>query len=357
MKILMIIADINYGAGKMMTTVGEMLINRGHKVYLLTYLNNTRKNELDSRIVHLQNSALKKGIKNNYIRKIREIKKAIKNVNPDVTLSFLTDANMMNIIASKICHTPSIISERGDPNTEDSLKNRIKKFFYNFTDCIVFQSNNAAKFYNKRIQKKGVIIPNYIIKTSSNKTNILNRASNVIVVGRLDNFQKRQDLAITALKNLHEEFPELKFLFAGDGPDKEKLKSIVSSLSLEEAAIFMGRVKNVSEIMDKNKYFLLTSDFEGMPNSLMEAMDAGMIVVTTDFSPGNAKEMIFHGVDGFIVDRDNPKQISDLLRKLLNHEFDEIAISQKATKITEKFNKEIIENQWENVFLRYQRNS
>lgn len=353
MRILMVIHDVTYGAGKMMLSIANDMADRGYDITLLTYGGTKRNPRLDERVRWIPQRQRSKIKLLQIPTNISAIKRAIQETKPDVTLSFLTNANFMNAIASKACKVPAIVSERGDPYSEDGFLSRIKKCFFGWAQLIICQSENAAEYYAKKHNKNIIVIPNYIeLRKDVVYPQFSERANNILVVGRLDIKQKRQDLAIKAFKQLSKNREGLRLVLIGDGPDQNKLKNLTKELDISDRVIFAGKSDDVPSDMLSSKYFLLSSDFEGMPNSLLEAMAYGMVSVTTDFSPGNAKEIVNHGVNGYITKRSDWKAISDTFETVLNDTRNEL-VSSEAKRIAEKYNKERILEMWSAAFEKY----
>jgi glycosyltransferase involved in cell wall biosynthesis len=140
----------------------------------------------------------------------------------------------------------------------------------------------------------------------------------VLVVGRLE-FQKNQQLALRAIA---ESEPALKqylhIYFAGGGSDEEHLRRLTRELGIEEHVSFLGYRNDVADLMAASDAVLMTSHFEGMPLTLIEAMLAGTAVVSTPWT--GVREMLDDGRMGFITSGWEPAAVAETLgRALLSH--------------------------------------
>jgi glycosyltransferase involved in cell wall biosynthesis len=117
-------------------------------------------------------------------------------------------------------------------------------------------------------------------------------------VGRLEP-QKRFDLLIDAIDRLRTKDPRIKLLIAGDGSLKEALSKQLADRALQAHAILLGHRTDVADLHHAFDIFAQSSDYEGTPNSVLEAMAFETPVVATD--AGGTSDVLRHGVDGLIV--------------------------------------------------------
>ncbi len=178
------------------------------------------------------------------------------------------------------------------------------------------------------------------------------RPDTINVLGRLDIFQKRHDILIEAFSKFVKEYPSFKLVFYGDGPDKEKMQNQVVQLGLEEKVIFAGITNSPIEVMQNSKMYILTSDFEGIPNSLIEAMSLGLPCISTDCRPGGARLLINDGINGFIVPQGDSNAIAEKMKWYMQHPNEADKIGLEGIKIKNTFSEEAIINQWEGYLYR-----
>ncbi len=286
--------------------------------------------------------------KNYYFRRVFQIfqvRKAIKKIKPDIVISFLPNQNMFSILGTMFTKIPVIVSERGDPFRDKGLLPKIKNFFLKYATTIVFQSTYARAFFKKTIQNKSIVIPNPITEHAKER-DYKERKNEIVFVGRFDINQKRQDLMVEAFDIVLKHFPEYKLNFYGIGSDLNIIKTLVSKKRIQDKVIFHGQTKNIQDELIKYKIFVLTSDFEGMPNSLIEAMSCGLSVVTTDFSPGTAKDLIENYVNGIIVRNNNPSEIAKAIMFLIKNDDKSEEIAIEAKQINKLLEPKKIINQW-----------
>ena len=330
----------------MLTFIANGLSERGYSVFIYTYEDTVQHYKLNENIKHM---AEKKISKTRAIRRfiqVFQIKKVIKSIKPDVVISFLNNPNLLCILATLFSKNPIIISERGDPYQGKGLFNKFRKIMYRFADGTVFQTEGARNYFGKTIRDRSTIIPNPV--TIKNKSQpVLQRTNEIAFVGRFELVQKRQDLMLLAFRKVVNAYPELKLVFYGDGPDEQKVRDITKQLGLSENVCFPGLVNNVQESISGARMFVLTSDYEGIPNALIEAMALGLPVVATDCSPGGARLLIEDKKNGILVPIGDVDAIANAIIFLIENQEIAQKYGERATVIKNKVHPEKIIDMWD----------
>lgn len=350
MRILFFNKSIDYaGAAKMMAFVANSASNNNHEVSILLFSNNKIEQKLneDIKIIYKKNDA--PGFFN-HIKNIINLKKIIKECNPDVIVSFLIIPNFYASIIGYILGIPVIISERGDPYSyikKGGRKGKVIHKSYNLASGAVFQTNGAKEFFSKKLQKRSCVIPNPVVRKNNGiKFNSYTENHEIVFVARFQNAQKRQDLMIEALEKVIVTYPDTLLKFYGTGEDQAMIENLVQDKGLENNVRFMGYTNSPEEVMVNSEVFVLTSDYEGIPNSLIEAMSVGMPVVSTDCDPGGARMLIKDGVNGMLVKKNDAQGIADAIINIFSDKNLRLRLSEEAYKITETFSEDKIAKLW-----------
>lgn len=246
--------------------------------------------------------------------------RAILNTNDvDVVIGMGIYANFLCCMSNFFLKTRVIISERNDPAHDRlSLKSKIFRFvFYRFADGYIFQTEGARAFYSKKIQEKGVIIPNPLKEDIPYKSNVCNKE--IVAVGRLSP-QKNYSNLINAFAEISKRHPEYVLRIFGTGELEENLKNLCRELKISDKVVFEGFCTDVHEKIKDSDIFVLSSDFEGMPNSLMEAMAMGFPVISTDCPSGGPKSLIKNEENGLLIPVNDSNQLVDALNYLIEDE-------------------------------------
>ena len=141
-------------------------------------------------------------------------------------------------------------------------------------------------------------------------------------------------------------FGDVKLNFYGSGPDEDNIKKSVEELGINSNVIFHGKVSSPETELLKNDIYLITSDYEGIPNSLIEAMSIGMPCIATDCSPGGAALLVEHEKNGILVPCGDWRAVADAVIHWIENPRMAADCGKNATMICEKFSAEVIIEKW-----------
>jgi glycosyltransferase involved in cell wall biosynthesis len=283
---------------------------------------------------------------NFYIRfkTLRDIWTAYK---PDIILSFLGKNNLMAIATSSRLPIKTVVSVRGEPTMEygTTLMRILAKFMFRFADGVVLQTKQSMNFFPKKVQQKSVIMSNPLNPAFLNKRYVGERENVIVTVGRLDE-NKNQAMLIHAFSHIATEFPNIKLVIYGDGECKEKLEDLVRLKNLMDRVTLPGSITDVPEHIYNARIFALTSNTEGMPNTIIEAMALGLPVISTDCPCGGPAELIEDGVNGLLVPVGDAFALADAFRKILVDTELEHKLQENSAKITQKLAPDKVNKEW-----------
>ena len=348
----MLIRFLDYsGAPKMFMWVADKMRYLGHEVVICTYQNTKQGIQLSDGIKWIDLSDKNIGCLG-IIRKVRSI---IKQYNPDVSISFLLDANVYNILACIGLKTKSVICERNDPYKPGYYKLKIVKPLFRMADGAVFQLPQAREYYDN-IKVPTTIIPNPIVsQTKIRCDSYKNRKKIIVTHGRLDIFQKRLDILIDAFDLLIKKFPNYQLHIYGSQRtgtnDEERLKTQIHELGLDDKVLLMGVSKKPQEDIKNAMVWVSTSDFEGISNALIDAMTIGIPCVATDCSPGGAAFLIKDKENGLLVKKGDAIAVYNGIKYMIEHPQEADEMGQKALGITQKLDGVMISNLWEKYLM------
>lgn len=353
MKILFFNANIGYdGASKMMAAVANYLALHNHDVTFLTYENSEIYQPLHKCVRHKQIMLQKLIIKG--IRRIDQVfilHKHIKQNKYDIALAFLSPPKYLLTLACKFTNTRVLISERGDPyirlpGSKIFVSNALK-YVVNTANAFVFQTKGAQSYYPKKVISKSIIIPNPVVNRNILKQYQGEREKAIVNVARFDIFQKRQDLLIKAFSKILNKYPEYKLKLYGDGPDEYILRKLTGELNITDKVLFMGVSHDVYKDIRKAALFVLSSDFEGIPNALLEAMSVGLPCISTDCSPGGARLLIRNKENGMLVPPDDLDEMAEAIEYMLSHTIETAKMAKNALNVVSEYTEDKIYSEWE----------
>jgi glycosyltransferase involved in cell wall biosynthesis len=174
------------------------------------------------------------------------------------------------------------------------------------------------------------------------------RDIDVLCVGRQQP-QKRYDRLIEAVGVLRNRGHELRVALAGDGAEREALLALVEKLGLENQVELLGRRSDVFQLYARSKVFALTSEREGHPLALLEAMSRGCVPVALDCRTG-PREIIRSDVDGVLLRRDaSVAEIAQGIERVLTDDDRRSEMSLAAVEGMERFSTEAVDVKWKRL--------
>jgi O-antigen biosynthesis protein len=140
-----------------------------------------------------------------------------------------------------------------------------------------------------------------------------------VVVGTVARFsyQKGHEYTVEAIPAILDSYPQTRFLFVGEGPEREKILRKTHDLGIQDFVFFAGERQDVSHVLSAMDIFLLTSIFEGLPLSVLEAMSAGLPVIATGVS--GTPEAVLHQMTGVLIPPAEPRAIFEAVAEMLAH--------------------------------------
>ena len=308
------------GAERQIILLSNQLAQRGHEVTLCV-LNEFNSPYPISEKVNIIDLTNKEGSDKLRIwRRYRAFKKTVESIRPDVIVNYNLQSAYFCLAISKKARGKVVYSERGDPydNQYSGLLGKVRDMTVVRMDGLVFQSEGARDFFPDKVKKKSIVIHNSVNIPREKYPMPAFREKRIINVGRLHP-QKNQRLLIDAFARIASKFPEYILDIYGDGALREELKKQIDTLGLTDRVRLNASRKDLFDCIYKAALFVLTSDYEGMPNALMEAMALGLPCISTDCRPGGARTLIDQGMNGFVVPCGDVCALAEEMEYLLSH--------------------------------------
>lgn len=235
-------------------------------------------------------------------KRYREVRRIVKREQPELVLSLPEEIGIYVLLALLGTGIPVYVSERNNPWVMPDVKltRILRRLTYPFAKGIIFQTEMAKSFFPKYIQKKSVVLPNPVDSSRIPQPYEGEREKVIVGAGRLFE-QKNFPLLIRAFSLFASNHPEYILRIYGEGYMLEELQRLVHQLKLTGCVEFPGKTQKLLEQMNPCAMFVLSSDYEGMPNVLLEAMCMGMPVISTNCPSGGPRELIEDGVNGLLV--------------------------------------------------------
>ena len=342
------------GAERVVTNLANQFVENGYEVIIATEWYGENEFQTDPRVKRVHVGLREDDKKKNHIiqilLRVKYLTKFIKEEKPDILIPFARKALYRGLMAAYFMKIPILISIRTDPvghYEEWSDKIQIPILFPRADGC-VFQTEGARDFFAPRLQKNSRIIlnpinPKYIGTPIPEK-----RTKTVVQSGRLVDF-KNQPMLIRAFVEVHKKHPDYDLkIYGGDSFDgtKEILEELIEKNKAGEYIHLMGASDSLEKDLADAALFAFTSDWEGLPNALMEAMALGLPIVATDCPCGGPRTIMTNGVDGLLIPIKDQKALEDGINYLIENP--EIAenMGRKAREIADRANGDAIFEQW-----------
>ncbi|MBO4392671.1 MAG: glycosyltransferase, partial [Clostridia bacterium] len=304
----------NGGTERVVSALANDFTTRGDKVTIvLLDEEKTPGYALDERIklIYLSLGRLSKNKLQsvaNMLREIKAFRRCFRDIKPDVVVAFKCKYAVMAKIAS--LKTRVIGSERSNPNRPSHKVSPWLRRLTVFTDGYIFQTQGARALYPKRTAAKSVVIPNGVFLNIPKEIPTYESRRKVIVsTGRLIK-HKRYDLIVEAFAELNKRVPEYQLHIFGKGKEEKSIVSKIKETGVEDSAFLMGVTSDIAGELLSDRIFILASDYEGMPNGLIEAMACGCACVSTDCDFGPS-ELIVDGENGSLVQKGSKERLAE----------------------------------------------
>ena len=336
------------GAERVTSELANSICNSNYEVHVVTF-NDKKEKEylLDNKIVRHN---LELDVKDRFVReyqRMKQIRNVVEEIRPYCIISLampITNAGI--VLALHGTKNTIILSERNDPNNYpiSKIHRILRNIAYIKCDGVVFQTEEARAYFSNNIKKKSTVILNPINKQLPEVFKG-RRTSRIVNFCRLAK-QKNLDLLIDAFEEIIKEFPEYSLHIYGEGPEKNHLMEKIIDKELINKAILHKYSENIYEEIEDAALFVSTSNYEGISNSMLEALALGIPTICTDCPIGGARQIIQNGLNGILIPVNHQKKLVQAMREVLTNVELANKISVEGTKIRQRLSISQIAMQW-----------
>jgi len=268
---------------------------------------------------------------------VREMKESLKIA---VAVSFMFTMNKLNVWTAE--KAKAICSERNSPMKRDPEHFQEIEGIYETADHVVFQTETVRSQFSRKVQDHSSVIVNPVA-TSCLRVGGRRR---IVNVARLTP-QKNQAMLIRAFAAFHRTHSDYVLSIYGEGESSEELRALADSLGLHDAVQFLGHVRDVHSAIADAETFVLSSDYEGLSNALLECMTMGFPCVSTRCE--GSVDVIRHGENGFLVDVGSEDQTTAALTRLADDAAFREALGARARTSSVPFQPDRVIGQWKRL--------
>lgn len=347
-KIAIVCGALSSGGAERVLSVLSSPLADEFDITLFTWRKKPVFYEYDSRIRIIDLPSISRY--DNHISKGWALRRWVKQNNPNLVVSFLRQFNLLVLTSLLSLNIPKIVAERNDPRFTPGgwPVSKYTSLIYRTASGILCQTESIRNYFKGKLATRSHIIynPVKLPKIMIGKAIKTPKRDRIVIVGRLHP-QKNHKLAIDAFSIFLKKHPSYTLSIYGEGSLKNEIQSYIDSLNLSNSIILEGAVCDVMTRILDARIFLMTSDFEGMPNALIEAMCLGLPCVSTPVS--GAVDLIVDGKNGAIV-KDDANEIAEVLNNLVEGKNNLVNIAINATKLYDSLKTEKISKEWIDYF-------
>lgn len=348
MKIAFVVDDFHGGAGNIVQLLALNFKQDYDISMVMTNLHSEPRYNLDGIHIYNQNSSVTGknklfGLFSSINNLGRLLKKEIK---PDLIISFLDNNNTLVCLSHYFNKIPIIVAERSNPLAilPKAPWNFLRRIAYKRANVVTVQFKAFDVFDGSRFKNKTRVTSNIVEKSKYHKEHFNSENVKFVTMGRLA-IIKRMDLMIDLFDQAQKKYPGIELHIFGDGPEKDKLSSMVLQRELGEKVFLHGYCNDVHKTLSKYDVYLMTSYQEGFPNSLCEAMAVGLPSVSIACHEGIV-ELTQNGKSGFSVLEGEENVFVNNMIKLAKDVSLRKELGNNATYISEKYSRDSIMQQW-----------
>jgi glycosyltransferase involved in cell wall biosynthesis len=293
------------------------------------------------------------------LRRIMALRKVLQKIQPEFALGVMTTSNIILALAAwGLSSMRAFGSEHTYPPCFPlgTLWERFRRCCYGRLEGVTALTCESRDWLVAQTNVRKVpIIPNAMVwplpmqnpRVAPDSIRSSER-SLLLAVGRL-NVYKGFDGLIAVFTNLASKHPYWDLVILGEGPQKTKLENQVRAAKLEKRVFFPGCAGNIGEWYEQANLYVMTSRFEGFPNTLIEALAYGLPAVSFDCDTG-PRDIIRPEVDGLLVSPGDLVALENALHRLMGDGVLRQRFSERAVEARDRFSIERIAGMWEQLF-------
>ena len=339
------------GAERQIVLLANEMKARGHETHLVVLCDNKSPYKIEPSVIVHDLSGSEGNGKFRIMKRYCLFKKEMQKIKPDITINYNLQGAYFSLLAGRKICGKILYSERSDPYDShySGLLGKVRDITCNHLDAFVFQSEGAKEFFHLSSKQKAIVIHNSVVVPQDKYPIPSARDNRIVTVGRLHS-QKNPQLLVDAFALIADKYPDLTLEFYGDGLLKEEIQSKINAMGLTERVHLHASRKDIFNCIRTARLFVLTSDYEGMPNALMEAMALGLPCISTDCRPGGARTLIESGKNGIIVPPRNVNALAEKMKYMLENPREAELMAIEAYKIGTTHTNVVTFDKW-NQFL------
>lgn len=348
MKIVFVVTKIGRGGAQRVSVVlAGYLKRRGHQVSILYYDGNgtypLEEGIQTFQLPYSKNVFLKHG------KRILSFNRYCREHQVDLVVALFRGYDY-TWLYRKTSHSRLILSQRNDPKAEydhDPVARWESRTYFGGADAVVFQTDEEMEYFDEKIKRKSRVIANPVMDGLPEPYEGP-RKKLIVNFCRLEP-QKNLRLLLDAFRDVCDVTEGYHLKIFGEGRERDSLIDYIGQLGLSEQAEILPFSGTIHEEIRDAGMFVCSSDFEGISNSMLEAMALGIPCICTDCPAGGARQVITDGVNGLLTPVGDEKALAEAMLRLIREPEYAGSLGEAAKLVRETYSSEAICRQWEEL--------
>ncbi len=338
---------IRGGAERVISLLANHYCRSGWNVDIVLLLANKVEYDLDEKIHIVDLTASGNSYAQKALSWLPKIRAYLKEKRPERVVSFVARINALVLTAALGLKIPVIVSERNDPRRDG--RGRVMQAYcnliYRTATSIVYQTAYEKACFSRALEHKGVVIANPV-SVAVKKQSADGSLFRIVTAGRLAE-QKNHIMLIQAVAAVQAKGRKVVCDIYGEGPYRKQTEDAIRECGVQDTVTLQGNVKDIHQQLSTASLFVMTSNYEGLSNALIEAMMMRFPCITTDYDGVN--ELIRDGDNGLIVARNDSKGLAHAILRVMEEEGLAFRLGNNAERSAEIYKSENVLTQWEKV--------
>ncbi len=351
MRVFFYIEHLTHGgAERVLVNLANRFCSDGAEVALVTYKPEYEEYPFNSDIERIFVEGEKSIWPFKRVEKAANLRKYIKRRKPDIVISFMHDNDVAAYFATRGLKCKNLVSVRNDPKIlyAKSFASRrrkwLAKYVYRHVDGVVFQTEEARDWFGRSDDYARIIFNLVAPEFYQSRSKRMTEGGNIIAVGRFVP-QKNHMMLMKAFANIADRIKNNLVIY-GEGELRQQYEDFISKNGLQDRIFIPGIIENVPEALAESSLFILSSDHEGMPNVLMEAMVVGLPCIATDCPCGGPRVLDGGTASIDFINVGDVDFLSERMLYVLEHEDYASELANNAKKRSEYFKSDYVFAQW-----------
>ena len=344
----------------MLSIMANYCSGKSQKITVITLDDGSKPSfyDIDTRIkqVSLNVAAASKngfvGILNNF-RRLYKLRRAIRAAQPDTIISFMTETNVLTLIATIGLDTPVVVTEHTDPwnGPVADIWSKLRLRLYPRASRVVLLNERAKEFFDKSPNIKTMVMPNPIVIETENEAGDLDyelpSEHLIVAMGRLSR-EKCFDLLIRAYSSFAAEYSDWTLMILGEGRERDSLEALLDELGLGDRVKLPGTIRYPHVMLKRADMFVSSSELEGFPMALCEAMACGLPVIATEYHTA-VRDIIENGQNGILVPTGDSGALAATMIHLIDDPHERKRLAENSVDIGTRYSVDAVMEKWEQL--------